>query len=116
MKRLFRFCLLFFVSIIMASCTTSDEVVYETPSYTIVYRDSSPYYYYYGHYYLYPPRHYYYRPRPNYAIVPPPKPHRHRPEATRPSRPHHNNGHATTPNRPHNNGNRPNGNAGGRRR
>ena len=67
----------------VTSCETVEEVYDDTPTYTVIIREGTPYYYYYGHYYTYPPvrYHYYYRerphrPRPNCSGVPAPKPHK----------------------------------------
>lgn len=101
---------------LVTSCGTVEEVYEDTPTYTIIIREGTPYYYYYGHYYTYPPvrYHYYYhrerphRPRPNCSGVPAPKPPKNR-DFSRPSRPSNNGG-----GRPHTGGNR-NGNGRTRR-
>ena len=75
MKRLIKFCLCLVAGVILTSCTTADEVVYDAEPYTVVYVQSRPYYrYYYGGYY-----HYYHRPP---VVV-----HHHRNDGYRPHRP-----------------------------
>lgn len=115
MKRVLIIAGLILSMLFVTSCETVEEVYDDTPTYTVIIREGTPYYYYYGHYYTYPPAryHYYYherphRPRPNCSGVPAPKPHKNH-DFSRPSRPSNNGG-----GRPHTSGNR-NGNVRTRR-
>jgi len=115
MKRVLIIAGLILSMLFVTSCETVEEVYDDTPTYTVIIREGTPYYYYYGHYYTYPPAryHYYYherphRPRPNCSGVPAPKPHKNH-DFSRPSRPSNNGG-----GRPHTSGNR-NGNGRTRR-
>lgn len=93
MKKLIRICLSLIVGIILSSCTTSDEIAYEPPSYTIVYYDTYPYHYRYYNgmrYYFYRERPH--RPRPNCSGVPSPPPRKH--DFSKPSRPTNNSNRA----------------------
>jgi len=107
MKRVLIIAGLILSMLFVTSCETVEEVYDDTPTYTVIIREGTPYYYYYGHYYTYPPAryHYYYherphRPRPNCSGVPAPKPHKNH-DFSRPSRPSNNGG-----GRPHTSGNR----------